>query len=342
MRNLRRLKLIMSSLLFLMMLLGSVQTVQAAGTGFTVKANLPSNQYNPEASYFDVLMKPGTKQTFIVTIKNLENQSKTIKAEANTGYTTDSGQESMNKHELGALSTAPYQFNQIFGASQKVTLKPNEMKQVTFTAKMPANGYSGILEGAFYFEDLATGQAQSTNQTGFSIKNKFAMAIGVILRESTTEHAQPKLQLQKIKLSQTDQSNPAILAQLMNDRPATVGQLTIDAIVTKKGQPNKVLFRQKQTNRSMAANSHFNYHIPVGNQWLNPGQYQVHLVASNSQYRWTFNQKFTISLKQATEINRHNQHFNWLWWLLLAIIIVGLLLGLTYYLGTRKRSKKED
>lgn len=341
MRNQRQFKLILSSLLFFMMLFGGVQTVRAAGSGFTVTANLPSNQYNQAVSYFDVLMAPGAKQTFTVTVKNLENQSKTIKAEANTGYTTDDGQESMNRHELGVLSTAPYQFNQIFGDVQKITLKPNETKQVTFTAQMPAKAYSGILEGAFYFEDLAAGQAQATNQAGFSIKNKFAMGIGVILRESATVHAQPKLQLQKIKLSQNNQSNPAILAQLMNDQPATIGQLTIDAIVTEKGQPNKVLFRQKQTNRSMAANSHFNYQIPVGDQWLNPGQYRVHLVASNSQYRWTFNQNFTISLKQATQINRHNQRFNWFWWLLLAIVIVLLVLGLTYYLGTRKRVKKE-
>lgn len=71
--------------LFLLPLIMDMQTVQAAGAGFTVSANIPDNQYNEALSSFDLVMKPNQTETLSVVIENLEDNTKTISAAANTG-----------------------------------------------------------------------------------------------------------------------------------------------------------------------------------------------------------------------------------------------------------------
>ncbi|MCT3359489.1 DUF916 domain-containing protein [Latilactobacillus curvatus] len=92
------------------------RAVQAAGAGFTISANIPDNQYDDSLSSFDLTMKPNQTQNLVVTLENLENDTKTIKASANTAYTTIAGSEAFDKHYPGKLSQAEYQFSDIFDA----------------------------------------------------------------------------------------------------------------------------------------------------------------------------------------------------------------------------------
>ena len=46
------------------------QSAQAAGEGFTVKAELPENQRDTSASYFDLRVSPNQAQTLNVVIQN--------------------------------------------------------------------------------------------------------------------------------------------------------------------------------------------------------------------------------------------------------------------------------
>ncbi len=342
--RMKKLHILMLSLigLFLLPLIMDMQTVQAAGAGFTVSANIPDNQYNEALSSFDLVMKPNQTKTLSVVIENLEDNTKTISAAANTGYTTDSGTEAFDKHNPGKLSQAEYQFSQLFDQPQMITLKPKETKTVNFKVKMPDQLYAGVLKGALYFKDTKAGSTQGTDQQGFSVKNYYAMAIGVVLREHPNIHTPANLKLRRIRVSETNYLHePTVLAKLENVRAATPGAMTVNAKVSKhKG--SKTLFGYQREGITMATNSSFEYGIPLGDSWINPGKYHLHLVAKSSQKTWVFDRDFEISVNQAMQMNRKNKNLWWIWLIILLIIIFIILLITTYYLGYRRRKKQDE
>ncbi|MFL2064213.1 DUF916 and DUF3324 domain-containing protein [Latilactobacillus sakei] len=328
--------------LLLLLVSNNPQAVQAMGAGFTISANVPDNQYNNAVSSFDLVMKPNQTETLAVTLENLENNTKIIKASANTAYTTEAGSEAFDKHRPGRLSQAEYQFSDIFDAPQTITLKPKETKTVNFKVTMPANFYSGVLKGALYFKDTKAGATQETDQKGFSITNYYAMALGVVLREHPKVHIPADLKLRRIRVSETNYLHePAILAKLENVKPGTPGAMTINAKVSKhKG--SKTLFGYQREGITMATNSSFEYGIPLGDSWINPGKYHLHLVAKSSQKTWVFDRDFEISVNQAMQMNRKNKNLWWIWLIVLLIIIFIILLITTYYLGYRRRKKQDE
>lgn len=332
------LSLLLSVMVLLIGLWQHVQAVAAAGAGFTVNAVLPENHYGSGIDYFDLVMTPGQTETLTVKVHNLEHVNKTIKATADTGYTADGMQENYDRFRVTDEVAAVTTFARIFDGTKVIELAPNETKEVQFTVKMPTEGYKGILEGALYFEDQATTK-QTTDQSNLQINNRYSMALGVVLRESREIHAAPRLHLKKIQVSKSNYLHqPAILMTFMNSEPATASNLTIKTSVTKNG---KVVFGNRQTGRSFAANSTFKYGIPTGDGWVTPGTYHLKTIISNHQQKWTFKQSFKITTSQAIAINRQNKKMNWFWWIVLAIIILLLLLGLMYYLGTRRRKQAD-
>lgn len=328
--------------LLLLLISNKPQAIQAMGAGFTISANVPDNQYNNAVSSFDLVMQPNQTETLTVTLENLENNTKTIKASANTAYTTVSGSEAVDKHHPEKLSQAKYQFSDIFDAPQMIRLKPKETKTVNFKVTMPAKLYSGILKGALYFKDTKAGATQETDQTGFSITNYYAMALGVVLREQPKVHIPADLKLRRIRVSKTNYLHePAILAKIENVKPGTPGAMTVSAKVSQyKG--SKALFANQRDGITMATNSSFEYGIPLGDGWINPGKYHLHLVAKSSHKKWVFDRDFEISVNQAMQMNRNNKKLWWIWLVVLLIIIFIILLITTYYLGYRRRKKQDE
>lgn len=323
-------------------LLKNPNIVNAQGAGFTVSANIPNNQYDNGLSSFDLIVRPKEKQTLVVTIENLENKNKIIKASANTAYTNPHGVVAYDKHQTNNLSNAKFQFNEIFDKPQMIHLKPYETKNINFTLKMPEESYSGILDGALYFKDIQGYNTKQTNLNNFRLINYYSMAIGIILREHPNTHVSADLKLRRIRISEHNQLQiPAVLAKLENIKPATTGSMKISATISKR-KNSKILFNNVTDNRTMATKSYFEYGIPLKGQIVRPGKYHLHLVAKSHQRTWVFDREFTISARQAIKINSQNRD---IWWILLIIILIILffiLLILTYYLGYRRRKLQEN
>ncbi|MCP0887448.1 DUF916 and DUF3324 domain-containing protein [Ligilactobacillus sp. WILCCON 0076] len=317
----------------------------SSGAGFTVSAVIPDNQYTKSATYFDLKVSPNQTQTVYVNVSNLTNKTKTITAYPNTAYTSDSGSEAYNKNKLTGLSSAPYLLSDIFGEPQKVTVGPKATKQVAFTLTMPAKSYKGILEGAFYFLDSSTSSAQATNQKGMSIKNRFALALGVVLREDTSTIVSPHLKMNAIKPSISDTSNfsPAVKVNLENTRATMITNMSIKAQISRtKG--GTVLYKSTQKNMGMAPNSNFNYSIDWNNNALKAGKYHLHLVARSGTFKWVFDRNFTITTKQANKVNKKaNVVRNWTWlWITIGVIVLLLIILITFLLGRRAGKRKDN
>ncbi|MDO1604482.1 DUF916 and DUF3324 domain-containing protein [Lactobacillus sp. YT155] len=315
------------------------QEVQAADAGFTINAKLPDNQYDDSVTYFDLLMKPGQNQKLVLTVENLTGMSKTIKVSPNSAYTANGASEAYDKYNQNKNGHQIYSFKNIVSQPQTVKLKAHETKDISFEVRMPTTKYQGILEGAFYATDVSDKKSNQSNNNGFSIKNRYSMAVGLILREHENQHVQPDFKLRQIRPSASNYTlNSAILTEIENNKNATIGNLSITTTITPAGS-SKVLLEKSENNRSVAPNSSFLYGIGLGNKWLNPGKYHLKMIATNGVQRWVINKDFTIDFMTAMKLNQHNNSLRWLWILLAVIIIVLLVLILIIWKKRRKKSE---
>lgn len=130
-------------------------------------------------------------------------------------------------------------------------------------------------------------------------------------------------------------------AKLRNVQPTYFRGMTIHTTVTKpRGQ--KVLYRQKLADGSMAPTSYFNYTMNVGQKLTKPGHYVAHITIKARGKTWHFNRPFTISAVNATKQVTHVNRWGAVWWLwaLIILVIVAIVGGFFYWLGARKQRNK--
>lgn len=310
------------------------------GAGFTVQMVKNPRQRTATTGYFDLQVQPGQTGAVQMRVINLSKQTLHLQLHANTGYTTANGIEAYDLTTLGNRSTAQYQLQTIFKAPQNLTLAPAASKLVTVSYRIPQTKFKGVLEGAFYFLNMAKGTGQTTNQAGFQIHNRYALALGLVLREQDTSTVKPTLKMQGITTGSDQQSkfSPAVGVKLANTQPQLLTHLKIDGrIYNANGQLKYQTVRQKL---GMAPTSNFTYFINTNNKRLAPGKYKMRLVATAHHQRWLFTRNFTVTKAQAEKVNQQvPRDWHWLWWLLLVLLILLLLillLWLVYRYGQRK------
>lgn len=332
-------KIILTLGIFSLGLLALPHSAQAAGVNFTVERIASNQQNDSTVSYFDLKLKPNQTTEVKVKVTNLSNKEIHLIASPNTGYTTDGGAVAYDLKTLGKKSSAPYQLETIMGGQQKITIPASSKKIVTFPIKMPATPFKGVLDGAIYFLNPKTSQATTTNKKNFTIKSRFALALGVTIHEDTKTIVSPKLTLGTITTGtdQGDKFSPAFKAQIVNNRAVLVKNLQIKSAVSKNGRS---LYKTNTKNLTMAADSNFNYAITTHHAALKAGTYHLHLVAKSGSQKWTLNRTFTVSKDQAAKANKH-AHIkkSYTLWIVLAVLLILLLLILAYWLG-RRGSKK--
>lgn len=318
--------------------------VQAAGAGFAVEAQPNQAQYDQNVTYFDLKLAPKQQTTLKVKVINETAKPLRLRAEPNTGYTADAGNEVYDKQRpKQQLSKAPYQLTNLLGGPQKVTLAPHEKRVLAFPLTMPDKPFNGVLEGALYFDKLNQDEKpQATNRKQFQIRNRYAVVLGVVLRSSEGQMVSPNLKLNRVKVG-TDKASrfsPAVKANLENTRANWMRGLKISSKVSRN---QKTLYKTSGDQVDMAANSNFNYAISTNHERLKAGRYKLHLVAQLDQKRWVFNRHFTVSAKQAKQVNDQSRvkKSYLIWWILLAVIIL-LIAGGSYYWYRKKHRDKHQ
>jgi len=321
--------------------LAAPHSVHAAGAGFTITPIASKQQNDSSVSYFDLKLKPNQTAQVKVKITNTTTKTLNLIASPNTGYTTDSGSVAYDLQKLGSKSTAPYQLQTLMGGQQKIAVPAKSQKVVTFPIKMPTTPFKGVLDGAIYFLNPKTSGSTATNKKSFSIKNRFAMALGVTIHEDTKTTVLPKLTLGAISTGtdQNDTFSPAVKVKLNNTHATLTKKLKIKSQVSQNG---KTLFKTNTSNLTMAANSNFNYTITTNHTALKAGTYRLHLVARSGSQKWTFNRNFVITKTQAKTANRHARvKKNYFIWYILAILLVLLLLLIAFWFGRSSSKQKK-
>lgn len=338
-------RLIFSLLLVLVVLLGlGEQAVSAAETkneaGFTMEALLPDNQLD-DSSFFNLKVTPESEQNVTIRLTNLEDAPMELTVSPNPAFTNNGGFIEYSDYEHAKDSSAQYTIPELFSEPQTVALKANESKDVTFKMTIPKEAFAGTIMGGFYA--LKNVADTTDSDQALTIRNRYAMVMGISLQEDTETVISPELKLNAIKPG-LDNGRTAVFANLQNIKPQAFGEMTVTAKVSPKGS-TEVLHETKKEKQEMAPNSNYDFAIDWDDEAIEAGDYHLSLVAQSGKKEWKFEEDFTIVDQEAEKLNEQavgltKPDYTWLY-ILIAILLMLILVILAFILGRRKRKQDE-
>ncbi|MEG7845454.1 DUF916 and DUF3324 domain-containing protein [Bacillus mobilis] len=334
-------KKIFTSLLLIAFFMVNTFSAYAAEMKFAVTAVIPENQIDKNQTYFDLKMQPGQKQTIQVQMKNDTNKEVVVESFANTAITNSNGITDYSTVEPPMDSTMKNPFSKIAKMPKETKVPANSAVTVDVNLEMPSESFDGVILGGLYFKEKED-EASKNKQEGVQIENKYAYAIGVVLRETDVE-VKPDMKLNEVKPTQINGRN-VVTANLQNVKPAMLKNLSVDAKVYKE-KGKDVLFEEKKENLRMAPNSNFDYAISWENKAFDPGTYRVEITATDGDQKWEWKKNFSIEGKTADKLNdsavEAKKDYT-LYYIIGGVLLVVLLLVLVFFLGRRSNKEKNN
>lgn len=171
------------------------------------------------------------------------------------------------------------------------------------------------------------------------IKNKFAYSLGIQLRE-TDDVVIPEIKMDQTKIKAASiNGHTGVTINLQNPTMTLMRDIEIETTIYRKGS-QKSLINLTKKGLKMAPNSNFDYGIDWKNQPLRAGNYTIKASIKNHGIdgepkeltkKWEFEKEFTITRKEAKEINRQAIDLTEnpiSWWLYVVIGLLGILIVL--------------
>lgn len=319
---------------------------------YSVQKISPEGEVDPSSSFYDLAVKPGDKRTIEARIINTSSEAITVESALFAAYTNDNGEISYTSQAEEYDRSLRYKFNElaaIQASDIKAEIPAKGEKIVKTVIEVPEEAEDGVILGSWYFEKVGQEQEQEEG-SGIQINNKYSYALAVKLTVNQ-EIAEPNLNLTGITKGLNNYKK-AYFAQLQNDRPAILSELTIEAQVFKKGS-YEVLYENTSEGLIMAPNSQFAFPVFLGQEAMQAGDYTMKLKVTTDDSKWDsktweWTEDFTVTADEARKHNKaaindpETEADNF--WLLIvggAVLFI-LVLLLIYILMKRNMLKKQQ
>lgn len=316
--------------------------VQAEGIGFSVQAELPSNQIDKNLSYFDLKMESGAQQDISVMVKNSTDKEEVVNLEINNALTNSNGLIDYSKHGVKPDISMEYPIEQLIkNNKQQIKLSAGESKKVSFHISMPKERIVGSILGGIKISEPE--KDKKNRNDNVTIKNLFSYVIGIHLRESL-DVVPVKMNLKRITPSLMNYRT-VVNANLQNGTPTILKDVSVDAKVKRRGS-EKILHETKKEDMSIAPNTNFNFPVSWDNQRFNPGTYEMDVRVESNQGKWDFEKEFVIKGNQVRKINNEaveieKEDYTIIYILIGVIILLGILF-IGYFLKNKTKEEKDE
>ncbi|MGG5346544.1 DUF916 and DUF3324 domain-containing protein [Enterococcus sp. AZ192] len=318
-------------------------------SNLSVKAELPDNQVTKDAGYYDLEVKPGQTQELTLKVYNMGDKETTAKIEINPAYTGASGSFVYALDASKRDESMKIPLSDIAKTDEFISIPAKSEADVKINLTIPSEPFEGIIYGGVRVTDAEGEKDDKTKaekeDSGFSISNKYAYTIALRLRENE-KLPKSDLKVKKILASQVVGRN-AVKVNLQNPTPTIIDKVTYDAKIMKKGSSD-VLHEQKVNDYRVAPNTNFDYAISWENKPFEAGSYQLEMTAKSEAtgQTWEFKQDFTISAKEAKELNEKavDLEKDYMKYIIYGVIVFGILLIIIVILLivlSKKRKKKQ-
>ncbi|WP_089108085.1 DUF916 and DUF3324 domain-containing protein [Secundilactobacillus mixtipabuli] len=309
---------------------------KAAVNDFQVKAILPANN-NPQASYFDLKVKPKAEQTLRIRITNNSSKRQLFNVKSNNATTNSNGviDYSLQTKKDASATTS---FSEMLGdqTGKQVSVAGKSSAIVSFKLTTPKQPFDGTVLGGFVvYSASAAEQAQKSNQSS----NLAHYVIAARLVESTKQ-VTPDLAYHGTKYVGAN-GLPRIQVNLQNTQPTIIGDVHLKATVTGEGHQTVAKVNQKMLN--FAPNSSFGYQMQtLNNKALKPGQYRLNMTVKGDNGSWKFDKLFTVSDKDGKAAKIVQPATNWKQIIMWIIEGLAILIVLGYIINKFRKWMKKD
>lgn len=315
---------------------------EEAQLNFYVTPELPKSQVAETSGYFDLNLAPGTNETLSLTLQNASDQPIQVQITPHTAYTNVHGVVEYGKEADEPDTTLTHFLDELIESPEVIDLAGNETKTVDLALHMPKEAFEGFLAGGLRVSEVASETEEATStEEGLGIKNEFAYVVGVVV--SNSRHAvQPDLELLDVFADQLNYRN-VISATIQNVTPTFVNQLAVEAMIQRVGE-EEILYEANEEMMQMAPNSHFHFPISLEGDRFVAGEYLLKLKATSGEEEWSWERTFTIETEEARSFNRADVIIDTSvnWWMIGAISLLVLLLGIILYLFLRKKKEGKN
>ena len=337
-------KIVSSFLLLLSLLLTAPLPTfaqeDAGEVGYDIQAVIPENQIDKEKSFFDLRMEPAQEQTIHVKINNTSNAESTYKININQAYTNSQGFIDYNEKKESEKNDYPYAIDSIAKVADTVTVPKKSSKEVPITLTMPKDQFDGQILAAIQV-------VKETEKKQKGIVNSYGYILGLKLTETDTEVPR-KLTLKKVEPA-ISFGKTSVVAILDNPTMDAYGHLKYEATVKNRKTNKEVRHVTYDNDMQLAPNSTYRFAIDWEKEPLTAGEYSLHLrVTDAKDNEWIFDENFTISAKQAKEINEATIDAGkkatipmWIY-LVFGILLGVILLGIFWIILLKRRKKEEE
>ncbi len=311
---------------------------------FNYQVKFPENQRSEDLGYYDLMMKPGQKQTVQIEFSNLGDTPTTIGIGLNSAKTNSNGVIEYGDSNIKKDNSLKYDFSDLVSAPSEVKLEPGETKMLDIKIEMPESKFDGVIAGGIQI--IQDGQNQKSENEGSTVINEYAYLIAMVL-QVTDKEILPKLELNSVIAGQSNYRN-TVYVNYSNKEAAFVRNMTTEVNITKKGS-KEVLYETKQTSMKMAPNTFISFPVDMNGDRMVAGDYTATILVTADDginEKWTMD--FSISKEEANKFNERDvgltqdTGINWQLIALLVVVFFLLLLLIIFIIRhIRKKNKSK-
>lgn len=335
---------------------------------FTVAPEIPKNQATDAGDFFNLVMSPNEKQTIKVDLTNSTDNAVTVDCAVASATTNLNGVIEYSPNKIKPDSSLIYNLKDYVSLPSKVSLPARTTEAVSVVVTMPQNASSGIMAGGLTFKQDPSEIKAPKAQKGISINNEYQFVVGLFIQQNTAAVA-PSLTLNTVAPGQVNLRN-VINANLQNSEMGFLKQMNVDATI-KGISDTSLAYSYQNQKMAMAPNSNFDLPIPVStgsgpSEYSKPmqaGKYHLHMVVYGQKdvngkystmvagqkqgydYRWIFDRDFTITAKQATDLNAKDvtvDHSTVNWLLIIGLVLLALVLIIFFIIFWKRTHEKYE
>lgn len=343
----KRLKIIKGSLLLLIVgsfffpMIGRAEKEQQDPAGFTVESIIPENQVDKTKTYYYLSVEPAQKQTIQVKVKSTKKDPVSVNVAVHDAVSSSVGaiDYANSKPKLDkSLQNPITSLVKVKNNVKEVTVKNFEEKIVEYEITPSKEKFSGVKLGSLRF--VRKGEESEKNKSGLT--PEYARVIALMLTEDEEQFNHgAELHLKKVGLDLSN-GRKVIAANIQNDQPKVLQEMTINGQITRKGK-SEVLAKHQMENFSVAPNSNFNFELPLGLERFEAGTYVFTGEAKGDGRTWKWEETFKVGKERADQINEETVFKlvvpQWVPWT--AGILLLCLIGMAVYLKRRQQTWQE-
>ncbi|WP_125589559.1 WxL protein peptidoglycan domain-containing protein [Companilactobacillus jidongensis] len=279
---------------------------------------------------FQIVSKKGGERKLKISISNFGIRKLKLKVVPTNATTSSDGKIAYTEN----IKTGDYGLQYAFAdmtKSQTITLRPNQTKDLTFKVKIPDKKLKGLIMGGFNIYDInRVAQGRSSVPVWITEDNK---AVGGILS------------LHSLSLA-VENDQPHVYVNLQNNQPGMMKKVIVHATVKRESWLDRFDLGPKKmtadlTYPKVAPNSKIPIDFNQNQTPIAPGKYKVEGVARSGKAVWNFKKTYTITEKQANDINSRCKNLVYdktITYILIVLVLVSLIVLIFWGIWHQNRS----